>query len=365
MIVDDIGLLQCPQCKKASLTLSREQKDISGAVRSGSVHCEYCNNIYLIIEYILIALPREQALLLLPEHLRCLFQESSLGQMDYQCKVNNKAIQSALNWEEQFAHSFNLLNQNFENDGFWGEWAFWQFCGLAPEGVRQKTICVYCGGSGREAYHLNKAEPRKIFVVDIGAHIFNIPKLCPDNLDTMVLIMADFFTPILQPGVIDISICDHALQHICDNKMAFEHIVKATSDGGIISVCVYSHENNFVMTHIVEPLKPIMHKCSTNLLRRLSNIFAVMLFSVWLIYKNVGSLFPKIDTMPYYKLFSLWGKDGYAKFHEACFDLLHAPISHHFKKDELLSMGLANHLHVRSLQMINKTMWTMVTQKVK
>ena len=42
-------------------------------------------------------------------------------------------------------------------------------------------------------------------------------------------------------------------------KEAFMNLVESTKLDGTIAVCVYSYENNFVMTTLIEPLKKIIH----------------------------------------------------------------------------------------------------------
>ena len=64
--------------------------------------------------------------------------------------------------------------------------------------------------------------------------------------------------------------------------------------------------------------------------------------------------------LPFFSLLNLWGKDGFSKFHEACYDLIQAPVSHHFKRNEIQEMAMKSHLNIQKLDMINQTMWTLV-----
>ncbi|KJU84508.1 hypothetical protein MBAV_003299 [Candidatus Magnetobacterium bavaricum] len=118
------------------------------------------------------------------------------------------------------------------------------------------------------------------------------------------------------------------------------------------------------MTKIIEPLKKAFHLLPLKALRRIAIVPGLILFLSYLIQTLIvktGVCLP--DKLPYYHLFSCWNKNGFNQFHEACFDLIHAPISYHFKEYEMLSMAKAMNLEVEKLELVNSTMWSMTAIK--
>jgi len=326
--------------------------------------CLSCEARYAIIEYVLILLSHhELQQILSPELLQ--HHQQILGQLATDSNVADKvALRSGVNWGRQFSQDFMVTLEALRGDGFWGKEAFWQYCGLAPEDIANKNICVFCGGSGREAYHLAAAQAGRIIVIDIGQHLFNIPRLLPYLTPILLLVLTDFyFSPVKENGA-DITICDHAMQHIDDHARAYSKLCRTTRGGGLVSICVYSHENNFIMNYLVEPAKCILHRFGNTGIKFFSHIPAIILYATNTAYTFMQTAFG-VETghLPYAKLFALWRKDGYAKFHEACFDLIHAPISYHFKYREVHALAHNNGLTLKKLEMINSTMWTMLAQK--
>ena len=365
MIASDICFLCCPCCQ-SDLAIKDIESDGHGAIKNAILYCIECQTTIPVVDYIVVCLPDFAARKLLNDDVYREYSKKAFVPDSIISYIDEKTIQSGLNWENQMADRFLVSKNLLESDGFWGKEAFWSFCGLHPDTLKDKNICVYCGGSGREIYHLLHTQASTVFVVDIGAHLFNVPKLCNNFLTRMVLIMSDFYCNIIKNDIISVSICDHALQHIKDNRNAFGHIEEKTRPDGLISICVYSHENNFLMTEIVEPSKRILHKFDIYFIRLLAYFPAVILYFVGRFYCFV-SLFLKetVEKFPYAELLSLWSKDGFKKYHEACYDLLHAPISYHFKKSELLEMAHEKELSIVKIEMKNKTMWTMIAKKAR
>ncbi len=363
MIETDLHLLACPKCH-SKLAFAHLQTDDFHAVREGLLVCLSCEARYAIMEYVLILLPgHELQHLLSPELLR--LHQRILGQPATDSDVADKAaLRSGVNWGQQFGQDFRVTLEALQGDGFWGKEAFWQYCGLSPEDVANKNICVFCGGSGREAYHLAAAQASRIIVIDIGQHLFNIPRLLPYVTPILLLVLTDYYFSPVKDNSADITICDHALQHIDDHARAYSKLCRTTMGGGLVSICVYSHENNFIMNYLVEPAKGTLHRFGNTGIRSLSHIPAIILYAMSTAYTVMqNALGLCTEHLPYAKLIALWRRDGYPKFHEACFDLIHAPISYHFKYREVHDLARNNGLTLKKLEMINSTMWTMVAQK--
>lgn len=355
MIVNDLSQLRCPTC---SQPLDMLHGDITsgGVLIEGLAGCIGCSARYPIIHGTIIFLHESEAKHILDfDDYRRFLQLLGTPAND-KPRITELALRSALNWTEQLSRRFMVSTEMLEGNGFWGEQSFWRFCGLTQEDVKGRHVCVYCGGSGREAFHLLRAGAARVYVVDIGAHLLHIMQSNQDHAARLIPILADFRENPVIPEAVDISICDHALQHIEDSAGAFAVMTTKTRPGGLVSICVYSYENNFLMTHLVEPLKPLLHRMGQRGLLALALLPAAMLYTVHRVYCMLPR---KSARLPFRELLRLWGQDGFTMFHHACFDLLHAPVSHHFRRREIEDMARNNGISIRTLHMVNGTMWTL------
>lgn len=350
-----IPILCCPSCRG---TLSVDSgNDNKTDIIQGELQCDCCNSSYPIIDGIPYLLPDKLRAEILRENNSCNTNQSN-QQLHTQDKLK---IDVAQNWAYQFGDTFPVsIEQINTKDGFHAKQAFYNFCGLTEGSLKDKIVGVYCGGSGREAFHVSQENPKLFIVMDMGRHIHCIPELIEKNSDQMLLICCDATNAPIVDNTFDISICDHALQHIQNYQEAYKNFVRASKQNGIISICVYSHENNWIMTKLIEPAKKFLHILPLSILKHFSSIPAAILF----LYGKILSFCPNIfKNFPYYDLMILWSSGGFKKFHEACFDLMHAPISHHYTRQEVEHMAQANQLKILLMKHTNKTMWTSVCIK--
>lgn len=360
MLADDISRLICPTCG-TPLMLLHGTTMTGGALVEGLAGCDGCQTRYPILHGVLILLHETDAEGILDDEDLRTYRRLLERHTSAAFRASDEAMRSSGNWAEQLARRFPVTQEMLAGEGFWGETSFWTFCGLGRDEVQGRNVCVYCGGSGREAHHLLRAGASKVWVVDIGAHLLRIMQTQRVYASRLVPVLADFRNNPVRPADVDISICDHALQHVEDNAGAFALMTSKTRPGGLVSVCVYSRENNLLMTHVVEPLKPLLHRLGRKGLLALARLPAALLYAAHVTYGFLERIMPGMTkSLPFRELFRLWGRDGFTMFHHACFDLLHAPVSYHFARHELEEMARSNRVHVRTLHMVNRTMWTMV-----
>jgi len=364
---DDIDLLCCKQCHGNLYIFISDHNDANkNHIVNGALRCKNCKRIYPILNHVLIFLDDEE--------IRQIFTEDQkqnlfniIGKYNFleAGHIESEQLRVGHNWNFQFTDAFpvSISDMNLLN-GFWGENAFYNFSGITKDVVRNKIVGVFCGGSGREAYHLLNAGARKAVVVDIGGHINNLPFLFKDKLDNVLLLWGDIKTVPLKNECLDIVICDHALQHVENHRIAFSKMVQTIKPQEEISICVYSHENNLLMTHAIEPLKFLFKIIPVKILRYFAIIPAFMLFMYFHINHSLFKLgLIECTRLPFFKVLNLWSYGGFQKFWEACFDLLHAPISYHFKKFECENLAQKNNLKIVKIDMVNDTMWCLVAQK--
>ncbi|MBF0312113.1 MAG: methyltransferase domain-containing protein [Oligoflexia bacterium] len=324
---DDLVFFCCPQCK-SELDLPTPS----------TVKCLSCGQTYPIIDHVI-----------------CFYTPHN--------EINDKIIKTNHNWSLQFGKFFPVTLSLLENNyGFYGRNAFYKFSGLDSNTFTNKIIGIFCGGSGREAYHVCQASSQKVIVLDIGEHIFTLPNLLRNFMDKLILVRCDLSKSPIKKSSLDIAICDHALQHIPHQKTIFQEIFSTVKATGIFSCCVYSFENNFIMVYIIEPLKKVLSFMPPHGLFLLAIFPALALYLLTMILIiPLSKLFPSISHLiPFKDQLSEWWAHGFKKFWEACFDLLHAPISYHFKHAEMVEMANTTNAEVTKLINTNSSLWTMV-----
>lgn len=169
----------------------------------------------------------------------------------------------------------------------------------------------------------------------------------------------------LKHGICDVALCDHALQHVLDHRRAFASMAALLRPGGLISVCVYSHENNIIMTHLVEPAKNILRHLPTKALRAIAFLPAVVMHLLARgVYVPACARFASARRwLPLASHMLMWANGTFSTVWCSCFDLLHAPISYHFRREEMLALAHENALTVQTLVNTNSTLWSLVAEK--
>ena len=160
-------------------------------------------------------------------------------------------------------------------------------------------------------------------------------------------------------------ICDHALQHVFNHKHGFSKLVQLVKVGGGVSVCVYSAENNFLMTNIVEPCKKFLHTFTLPLQRGIAFPPAAIIFlAIKLLYLPASKIFPRYAKfLPLFEHMLFWSKNNLNLIWMSCFDLIHAPISYHFTQEDMKNLAKDNDLKVEKLINTHGTTWSMVGVK--
>lgn len=283
----------------------------------------------------------------------CLAAESSHG--------GNQAQQAVMeNWAYQWGELADSWKaEDFEAEGYLGAEAFWSFIPVDKDRVREARVLVCAGGLGRETYHLAKAGPAKILVNEIGVEIYKIARLIPDAGRRLVLMRSDMKALPVPAGSMDVTVCDHALQHVPGHRDAYRSLCQVTRPGGVVAVCVYSHENNWVMTHFIEPMKALFHRLPLKGQRYAALPFAVAIYClIHGLYKPLGRLARKV--LPLYDHMDMWSRQPFLLVWMQCFDLIHAPVSHHFRRAEMEAMARDESMHPLVLRNTNQTLWSLV-----
>jgi len=366
MLRGDVQYLWCPICH--SDLVVTVIKSIGNTIDEGYFACVNCSENYPIINTVANFLPssvRDQfSTVEESELVKNLLPKDISIDHGTDSKVDNKTVRSSMHWSKQFGEYFHVEKQLLDsNSGFWCEKTYFEYSGIDKEQLEGSTVAIFCGGSGREGYHLGNAKTKKVIVLDIGDHINLLPKLYGDNAEKYILIRCHVALHPIKTKSVDIATCDHALQHIVDHRQVYREISKVVVEKGIISICVYSFENNFLMIRVGEPLKRILRFVPLKMLYYLCLVPASLLFiSAAIIYWLSNRISPKsIERIPLNESLLLYYQSGFRTLWEVCFDLLQAPVSYHFTREEMIQFAEENNQTILKLVNTFSTTWSMVS----
>jgi uncharacterized protein YbaR (Trm112 family) len=371
MKLSHIELLKCIECEGA-LILSHHYPILAheDVIERGILCCQSCEAVFPVINGVGVFFRKALLSFFLTEYEKKICKELGFEFERPEAKLTRENIltkQVADNWSYQWNTASPWVKHDFEKDDFNGELCFRKFIRIDRKEYEGKTVVVWCGGNGREAYHISKYQPCLLIVVEIGDEIYRINGLLDQDVN-LLLLRCDMLQNPLRRGIADISICDHAIQHIIDRSRAFFTLVDVLSANGIAAVCVYSYENNFLMTHIIEPLKGIIHKMTLKGQEVIALFPAVLIFLlIRLIYMPANRLLPRglCRMLPLFDHMMFWSKGTFAMIKISCFDLIHAPVSYHFRKGEIQECAQIAGLSVNILTHTHGTTWSMTATKQK
>lgn len=370
MLIEDVKLLECIECHGDLVAVPYERED--NVMRYGILKCGICGRGYPVIDGVGVFflkkilrhyLSKREKMFMEKMGMKSDFDDES-AELDGDQK---KQLLVSKNWEYQWENvsAFDTGDLIRDPEALLGSAAFRKFIPIAPEMIQGRVIYVGCGGRGREAFHIAKCGPSKLIINEIGIEIYSIPKLMPEWQEKMLLLRCDICNSPLKSGSADIAICDHALQHLLDHKLGFSQLVKATKSGGLVSICVYSRENNFIMTGMVEPLKYYLHKIPLHAQRMISVLPAAALYLlIHLVYLPMSRISRKTaQRLPLFEHMTFWSHNNFKELWLSCFDLIHAPISYHFTEQEVRQIVKENYLKLEKLVNTNMTLWSLVAAK--
>ena len=366
---EHIELLKCIECLGV-LVLSNDHKSSVSEdfIERGVIRCLQCGTLFPVIDSVGVFFKKSLLSHFLNDYEKRICASLGLTLEKPACELLNESLltkQVADNWSYQWNTQSLWVEEDFDKDDIKGERCFRKFIRIEPEEYVGKRIVVWCGGNGREAYHISKNNTHLLIVNEIGDEIYRIRGLIDRNINLLLLRCDMLYNP-LRCGVADISICDHALQHIVDKPGAISAIVNVLASGGTAAVCVYSYENNFLMTHIIEPLKGILHKIPLKAQEKVALIPAIIIYLlIKLFYIPSNSLLPSrlCKKIPLFDHMMFWSKGNFELIRTSCFDLIHAPVSYHFRRNEVQKLAQLANLHIDKLINTHGTTWSMTARK--
>ena len=370
MQAEDIELLKCVDCD-GGLEIEDARREEQTLV-DGLLRCYSCDRRYPILNSVAIFFRREVLKDYLQsweiEHIRKLGYDRALEGASNRDPSHLKQVSVAENWQYQWQQVLPYEASDLEEDDLMGESLFWKFIPISRELVRSKKVLVACGGRGRETYHLAKCNPEKIVVNELGTEIYSIADIIPDSGKRLVLLRSDISYPPIKENSVEVAICDHALQHVLDHRLAFSKLTKSVKMNGTVAICVYSRENNYLMTHIVEPAKAVVKFLPLRLQRMISFLPAAVIYLlIRYLYWPLASISNGKSAifLPLFDHMMFWSKNSFRLVWMSCFDLIHAPIAHYFSQSEIVKMAGSYSVNVDTLSHTHGTTWSLVAHKVE
>lgn len=369
MKIDDVRLLACVDCGDSIV--------FSGtAVEGYKIHddllrCLSCERYYPVLGGVGIFFTKQSFHLYLKEweiqRINALGLEKSLEGLGSlpDAKIKNQIL-VADNWEYQHREVSRWEEFTDENQ-YHSANMFYKFIPITPEEIKDKIVFAGCVGRGKEAFHLLNQNPKLVIAIEIGAEAHDIHAvISKKNSDRLMVLRCDASRLPLRSESVDVAVCDHALQHIQNHQSAFSSFCRITSQNGLVAVCVYSWENNFLMTHIIEPLKFFFTRLPLVVVRYLAFFPATLIFFlIRLFYAPMDNLAPNLaKKLPLHAHMMFWRPNPFHMIWTSCFDLMHAPISYHFKEVEMLRMAEKNNIRINILRLTHGTTWSLVGEKV-
>ena len=366
-----VELLRCIACT-GDLTVSPrhpgrvERDEIEEAVLA----CTQCGALYPVIFGAGVFFPRDAVGGYLNAEEKKACDRLGLDWMTKDSPIDpnhRKRLAVAENWSYQWNEVYRYAEKELEGSGFFGSEIFFTFIRIAPGEFRDKTVIVWCGGRGKEAYHIAKHGPKLLIVNEMGDEIYHIRRIVPEGTNLLV-IRCDMTMNPLKDEIADYSICDHALQHVEDHRLGFTRLASAIKPGGTVAINVYSYEHNVLMTHLVEPLKTVLHRLPIRIQRTIAFAPALLIyFVIHAVYIPAKRRLPErlSGTLPLFEHMMFWSRESLRFVWTACFDLVQAPISYHFKQHEVRDMAVANRMDIISLVNTHGTTWSLTAKKIR
>ena len=112
-------------------------------------------------------------------------------------------------------------------------------------------------------------------------------------------------------------------------------------------------------------MKKVLHLLPLKAQERLSLVPAAMVHAlIRLVYVPANKALPRLaEKLPLNSHMMLWSKFDFKTVWTACFDLIHAPISYHFRKGEIEALCRQNGLTIDRLVNTHGTTWSLAATR--
>jgi uncharacterized protein YbaR (Trm112 family) len=365
-----LDFLRCLQCRNQLELSQHHYCDVRNeTIELGVLTCRHCKAVFPVINGVGVFFPAEVMGYYLNQQERAACQRVGL-KFDFLKRMNHvetKELAVARNWSYEWNHVCSYSEGDLSSAGYFSKETFFKFIPIPPRDLAGKTVVLWGVGRGREVYHAVKQKPRLAVAIEMGDEIYGLRSLIGRDENVLIVRCNMLSNPLLD-GFAEYSICDHPLHNVSNPALGFRKITEVLKPGGSVAINVYSYEHNFVMIRIVEPLKAITHRFPLAIQKNISLVPAVLLYSVIvIIYRPLQKRFPLglRKLVPIFDHMMFWAqhKRLFSFCQVTCFDMIHAPISYHFKRQEIEKMAEMQRVTILKLVNTHQTTWSMIGRK--
>ncbi len=346
--------LVCPQCKKKLTFL-----DWKDDVLNGFLFCKE-KHYYPIFHQVPVLLDENLLFRLMnTDEIRRIRQAWEILKNNFSKAnflVDDECVLSDIsdNWSFQW-QNFKTENTVFEDEETFREHIPYDKSDLDSE--ENRILEIGCG-NGRDIKHII-GDRNIIFGIDISESAYYAQRRY-EQAGNVCIIRCDVNNLPFASDTFDLIYSDHVLQHIDNLENCFNEVKRVIRKSGKFIFNLYSRENNFVMTKIIEPLKKsILSKLPFKAVFYISNAPAVLLYiSIKAIYMPLNKYFSFIyRKLPLSSHMTFWLPMSYNTLKMNCFDLLHAPIANYFSGQAIDQLCLKTNLHLGKKFILRQTLW--------
>ncbi len=195
-----------------------------------------------------------------------------------------------------------------------------------------RVLDVGCG-AGRHAYFMAEFGAREVFAIDasdaVDAAYANL-----QEVPSAHVIQADLHALPFEEGFFDAIFSIGVLHHLPNPEVGFRALVPFVRSGGMLSIWVYGHKYNFSNVYAYEALRIVTRRLPHRLMYLISYVPAGIvhaLNSIQLIFARVPCFRRFADAFP----FSYYARFPFSVKHNDAFDVLTAPKSTYWRKEEI------------------------------
>jgi SAM-dependent methyltransferase len=221
---------------------------------------------------------------------------------------------------QAFAQSWNNLPEGsvYTRDQF-EDW----MAPLAPKDIEGKTVLELGCGNGSLMVHMVEWKPNFLEGVDLGDSVLTAETNLAGREGVQVT-KADLVT-FTGAKPYDLVYCIGVLHHLQEPKQGFDAVVRNTKPGGAFHCWVYADEGNWVVIHVVDPIRKVASKLPWWVTKY---FLATPLVVPFYLYAKILTALPRLTVLTRLPLYdyALWiGKREFAFFRHVAFDQLVTP----------------------------------------
>jgi SAM-dependent methyltransferase len=206
---------------------------------------------------------------------------------------------------------------------------------LNEDDVRGKRVLELGCGNGSLMTHVVDWKPAQLDGVDLGDSVITARENLKGHSNISVIQNDLVAHKAGEPY--DFVYCIGVLHHLQDPRAGFESVVRNTKPGGKFHCWVYAQEGNWVIIHMVDPIRKVASRLPWWFTK---HILATGLVAPFFMYAKLLSVLPRssgLRKLPLYD-YSLWiGKREFAFFRHVAFDQLVTPQTAYLSKETITS----------------------------